>query len=657
MLWSAPPAHLPAFSRRQRIELLKHMAERYTILEALGSGGFGSVYKAHDTMLHRDVAIKRLDKSSGEDELREQLLREARVLATMQHPNIVSIYDISSKNDCDEIVMELLQGVSLNQLVKRHLLQPSDLRNVAGQILKALAAAHAVGVLHCDLKPENIMLCLADNYYEAKVYDFGMSPPPGEEGGLTKLLGSIYVMAPELFNGEQPNAQSDLYALGCVLYYLLVGEYPFLGDSSVQVMASHITGNYIQLSELRPDISPYLCEWLNGLLEKDPDKRIGGCKAALEALEKIELAKEESELTMSTTLELESKNSRLIRNISMESLSLGGEVAGNNTTAFMSNSFSHSSPVAVKPALPEVSSEKAKSPIDKDDEPVLPEDAEWYFTAGEKVKGPVSLEQLNKLCHEEKVTATTLVWHSLLGDWVTAESCAETKAAFHEKQKKADEEIARIEAARIQAEQDEKEEEVVLKKQAISWLGSEVLIVFSALLITIIFCIIYPNIVHYIIGLYLFVILVAGMAAARVYQIRQGAKWYSTIPVIGDVIYAITRPNTRNTLCAIMIVAGTIGMIIMGYSEAKAIESRSASEMANNGVIISARLQKNQQSEAEEVDGNTAEKPAQAADTNQVPKVEKPVSAEPIKPKGREFPTELKGLREFSEKKKTLKDL
>ena len=639
------------------------MGERYTILETLGSGGFGSVYKAHDAMLHRDVAIKRLDKSSGKDELREQLLSEARVLATMQHANIVSIYDISSKADCDEIVMELLQGVSLDKLVTRHLLQPSDFRNVAGQILRALTSAHAVGVLHCDLKPENIMLCLAEDHYEAKVYDFGMSPPPGEEGSSKKLLGSIYVMAPELFSGVQPSPQSDLYALGCVLYFLLVGEYPFLGDSSVQIMASHITGNYIPLTEYRSDLSPSLCGWLDSLLDKDPLERINCCKTALLELGNIQLAENEVELTLSTTLKLEGQNSRLIRNISLDSLAVGElAMSSNNSTAFLSNSFSHSSPVAEKPALPNSGASKVKLAIDKGDQQLLPENAEWYFTIGDKVKGPVTLEQLIKLCNAEKVTNSTLVWHSLLGDWVAAESCSETKSAFQEKQQKMDEETARQNVAIVEAEIEEKDVELVAKKEELAWLGPEMWLVFAAMLATIISCVIYPEIRHYIISLYLFVVLAVGMSAARIYQMRQGAKWYSAIPVIGDLYHAITRPNTRNTLCSVMVIAGTAGMVIMGLGEAKAIENQHALGQVNSIEFSHSYLKNTQKptpidviQEVVVVEELAEPEVVAAPIVEKTPVIEKPVAKE--KPKVRQTPTHLRGLREFSGKAKTLKDL
>ena len=639
------------------------MEERYTILEALGSGGFGSVYKAHDTMLHREVALKRLDKSLGEDELREQLLREARVLAAMQHPNIVSIYDISSKTDCDDIVMELLQGVSLDKLVKRHLLQMSDFKNVAGQILQALASAHAAGVLHCDIKPENIMLCLAsEDHYEAKIYDFGMSPPPGEKGTTTKLLGSIYVMAPELFDGGQPTPQTDLYALGCVLYYLLVGVYPFQGDSSVQVMASHITGNYVSVAQYRPDISPALCFWLDSLLGKDLSERVESCKKALSELVAIELSQqEEVEMTLPTTLILEGMNSRLIRNISVESLAVGKDLdLPKKASIFLSNSFSHSSPVGERPAVPNTGTKNTKSAIDKGEDQILPEDAEWYFTIGDKIKGPVSLDQLNKLCHQEKVTEATLVWHALLGDWVTAASCAETKAAFLTNKQQAQEEIAKLEAAKLEDESEKEEVEQTLKKEAIAWLGPEVWVIFAAMILTIILSVIYSDIRHYIVGLYLFVVLAVGLSAARVYQMRQGAKWFSVIPVVGDLYHAVTRPNTRITLCTIMVIAGCTGMVIMGYGEAKALEFRHSMAQANSDGLSYAYL--NTQKQAEKLVEAEAPIPVLVVETT--PVVEKLAEPEEavidVKKKSqiREFSAETgTGLRAFSGKVKTLKDL
>jgi serine/threonine protein kinase len=649
---------------------LTDMGERYTILEALGSGGFGSVYKAHDTMLDRDVALKRLYKSLGEDELRAQLLREARVLATMQHPNIVAIYDISSMADSDDIVMELLQGVSLDKLVKRHLLQMSDFKNVACQILQALASAHAAGVLHCDVKPENIMLCLAsEDHYEAKIYDFGMSPTPGEQGKTTKLLGSIYVMAPELFNGGQPSAQSDLYALGCVLYYLLAGEYPFLGDSSVQVMASHITGNYVPVSEYRPDLSHELCSWLDSMLQKDTAERFESCKKALSGLAAIELKEKEAEFTLPTALKLEGKNSRLVRNISVESVTTGQVTElSNTTTVFLSNTYSHSSPVGEKPALPARAIKKAKSPIDTAEEQMLPDGAEWYFTIGDGIKGPVSLEQLNKLCHEDKVTEATLVWHALLGDWVTAAICAETKAVFDTKKQiihiQEVEKAAADEAEANEAARNEVTSNEATKVQVISGFGLEVWLVFSATIPTIILSIIYPDILHYIMAIYLLVILAVGLSAARVYQMRQGAKWFCAIPVIGDLYHAITRPNARNTLCAVMVIVGSIGMVIMGCGEAKAIEYRHSMAQADSDRLDYAYLKIKELSKTLVV--SDLPTPAVVDDTTPVVVVEavptpvvvesgdsKPTS-EPIeKPKGREFSSDKKrGIRNFSDRLK-----
>ncbi|MFC4993822.1 protein kinase domain-containing protein [Rubritalea tangerina] len=552
--------------------------ERYRIIEPLGSGGFGSVYKAHDTMLHRDVAVKRLDRGVGEDALREQLLREARVLATMQHPNIVSIYDISTQEDFDEIVMELLVGVSLDKLVKRHLLQPSDFQTVGIQILQALSAAHQAGVLHCDVKPENIMLCLAsDDRYEAKVYDFGMSLPTAEEqeAAKTKLMGSIYVMAPELFSGEKPSEKSDLYALGCVLYYILTGVYPFTGDNSIQVMAAHIKGEYPCPRELRSDVSEELAQWLARLLRRGDVEAYTSAKEALNELKLVALTQKEDEFTLST--ESEGRNSRLVRAITVESLAQSDEgSSGKNSTAFLSNSFAYAKPVGKKAVRANTQDSEVKSSIESEEELVLPSDAEWYFTIKDKVKGPVSVEQLKKLCLEGKVTADTLVWHELLGDWVAASSCAETKAAFENKlEKEQEEETQRIEAQRAA---EARHEEVIQeeKRERYAWLGIEVLIVVLAGLVTLVFSLMYPDVWQYGVATYFLTILAVGMSASRIYQLRNGQKWSVFVPFIGDLYHAATGKNTRALLSAMMVVTGGLGLATFFYGEAKALEARIA---------------------------------------------------------------------------------
>ena len=414
--------------------------ERYTLGEKLGEGGFGSVYKALDNTLQREVAIKRLDKGLMDAETREQLIREARVLAAIQHSNIVSIYDVSSHGDFDEIVMELAKGVSLDALVQRHLLLPFDFVNVAGQILGALSAAHERGVLHCDVKPENMMLCMASAArYEVKVYDFGMSEPVSKEEkvGKSKLVGSIYVMAPELFDGAMPTEQSDLYGLGCVFYYLLTGTYPFNGDSSIQVMASHITGNCQPVQSIRSDLTHQLCLWLEKLMKKDTAERFTSCSEALDTLLEIEIHERKQEFTLSTTLDLESKNSRVVRPISADSLAEDYKVSKttqsgpSNTTVFLSNSLPKTSPVRCNPVMSAIKKPKELLVTGLEEElTALPEGAEWYFFSKESAKGPVTLEQMQKLCSEKKVQPETLIWHPTFGEWVQASGCSDTNEVF-----------------------------------------------------------------------------------------------------------------------------------------------------------------------------------------------------------------------------------
>lgn len=542
---------------------------RYRIEQTLGSGGFGSVYKAHDTRLHRDVALKRLDKGQCEDSLREQLMKEARVLAAMQHPNIVSVYDVSSHEAFDEIVMELAVGVSFDRLVKRHLLLQYDFRHIARQVLNALSAAHKVGVLHCDLKPENIMLCMTnDDQYEVKMYDFGLSHPVSKEEASksSKLMGSIYVMAPELFCGEQPSEQSDIYALGCLFYYLLTGAYPFYGDTSVLVMAMHISGNYAPLSEIRSDLSVEFCAWIDSLLAKDKSQRAVNCREALTQLNALVLPQQESEFTLSTDLELELKSSRVVRSISADSLALkDGENVEAPQTPLKNNHSTHSAPMKSQMSVGVGINKAAPVGLTKEAKANLPEGAEWYFSNGEVIKGPVTLDQLRNLCSTSTVEPNTLLWHPSYGEWIFAASCADTMGSFGTtKEPELDDLLQNVEW-----------QDVKLAKVPV--IGSEVLILILGALVVAGFLFFNPKFLPLIIAVYALVLFFVGFISSRLCQLRSGVLWFVfclIVPVFGDVVHAIMKPSFRVVVCALMFIVGglSFSLIYLGGEKSQIAE-------------------------------------------------------------------------------------
>ena len=284
------------------------MHSRYEILNQLGEGGEGSVWKAWDTRLQRFVAIKRLLPPS----LREvpdagDIFAEASALSALAHPNIVSVYDVENDEDTGPyVVMEFLNGENLEQTVQRGGLTPDDFNSITLQVLEGLVAAHKLGMQHRDIKPANIMLTwLPDQHFVAKLLDFGLAkfttrPKQQTVKGNNKILGSIYFMAPEQFSHRPLDNRSDLYSLGCVLYYGLTTRYPFAGDTPAQVMQSHLDHMVSPLRDVRPDIKPILCDWVMWLMRRQPEHRPRDAALAMDVFRGL-LEGEMSELPQSAT--------------------------------------------------------------------------------------------------------------------------------------------------------------------------------------------------------------------------------------------------------------------------------------------------------------------------------------------------------------------
>jgi serine/threonine protein kinase len=284
------------------------MNTRYEILNQLGEGGEGSVWKAWDTRLQRFVAIKKLLPPS----LREvpdagDIFAEASALSALQHPNIVSVYDVENDDDSGPyVVMEFLNGENLEQTVQRGGLTPGDFVSIANQSLEGLVAAHKLGMQHRDIKPSNIMLTwLPDQRFIAKLLDFGLAkfttrPKQQTVKGNNKILGSIYFMAPEQFSHRPLDSRSDLYSLGCVLYYGLTTRYPFAGETPAQVMQSHLDHMVAPLRDVRPDLQPILCDWVMWLIRRQPEQRPRDASQAMEVFRGL-VSGEITELPQSAT--------------------------------------------------------------------------------------------------------------------------------------------------------------------------------------------------------------------------------------------------------------------------------------------------------------------------------------------------------------------
>src|SRR5215208_7198809 len=215
---------------------------RYVLGESLGSGGMGEVYLAHDGVLERDVALKVLrSQYAGDEEFAERFRREARSAASLSHPNIVQVYDRGEAEDgTSYIAMEYVPGGTLKERIsERGAPDPGVAASLALQIAEALDAAHECGVVHRDIKSQNILLSATG---DAKVADFGIARAADETtiSHLGDILGTAKYMSPEQATGKPATPKSDLYSLGVVLYEMLTGELPYTAESSVAVSMKHV---------------------------------------------------------------------------------------------------------------------------------------------------------------------------------------------------------------------------------------------------------------------------------------------------------------------------------------------------------------------------------------------------------------------------------
>jgi len=246
----------------------------YRVIEELGRGGMGVVYKAHDTRLDRDVALKFLphDLSSTEEE-RARFLQEARAAATLNHAHICTIYAIEESDGEQFIAMEYIDGVTLRKKIgELHRMKLEDVVSLGVQIGDALHEAHSKGIVHRDVKAENIMV---NHRNQPKVMDFGLAKLKGSLK-LTKTsstVGTLAYMAPEQIQGGEVDARSDIFSFGVVIFEMLTGQTPFRGEHEAAMMYSILNEEAEPVSKYIPDASPELLHILNRALEKDPEDR------------------------------------------------------------------------------------------------------------------------------------------------------------------------------------------------------------------------------------------------------------------------------------------------------------------------------------------------------------------------------------------------
>ena len=265
----------------------KMLDNRYELIELIGRGGMANVYKAKCHRLNRMVAVKILKSDLADNaEFRRRFRDESRAVAQLSHANIVSVYDVSRSDDMEYIVMELIDGITLKQYMERRgQMDWREALHFVIQIMRALSHAHSRGIIHRDIKPQNIMV-LRDG--SVKVADFGIACLADAAQTLTQeALGSVHYISPEQARGDRTDARSDIYSSGVVLYEMLTGRLPFEGDSAVSVAIQHLSSVPLSPRDINENVPEALELICMKAMNPNPDRRYASAEAMLEDLEKF----------------------------------------------------------------------------------------------------------------------------------------------------------------------------------------------------------------------------------------------------------------------------------------------------------------------------------------------------------------------------------
>ena len=250
------------------------LARRYELQELIGGGGMADVYKAQDKLLDRAVAVKILHQQYANDaEFVEKFRREATAAAKLAHPNIVNIYDVGEDGGSQYIVMEYVSGPTLKEVIQQKgCLEPIEAVRIAKEIASALESAHRNNLVHCDIKPHNILV-MPDGHI--KVTDFGIARAVSASTMTYSgsVMGSVHYFSPEQAKGTVITTKSDVYSLGVVLYEMLTGQLPFNGETSVSIALKHLQEEPVPIRQLNPSIPPVLEAIVQKAMSKDPADR------------------------------------------------------------------------------------------------------------------------------------------------------------------------------------------------------------------------------------------------------------------------------------------------------------------------------------------------------------------------------------------------
>lgn len=299
----------------------KMLGNRYEILERLGGGGMAIVYKGRDTILNRLVTIKVLrPEYTTDDDFVRRFRREAQSVASLSHPNIVSIYDVGTEDNIQYLVMEYIDGENLKTVIKREgALPPERAVQIAGQICDALEHAHENKIVHRDVKPHNILITKTGR---AKLTDFGIAMEAGAATmtGTDTIVGSVHYLSPEQARGEQAGPKSDIYSIGAVLYEMLAGIVPFSGDSPIAVALKHVQQEPPPINGIRRGIPVPLEQVVYKALEKNPDRRF---ESAGEMSRVLQNSITDDDVDATRYIPMDEEATRIIRGADLKSVAPG----------------------------------------------------------------------------------------------------------------------------------------------------------------------------------------------------------------------------------------------------------------------------------------------------------------------------------------------
>ena len=274
----------------------KKLDGRYEIRELIGVGGMANVYKAYDVLENRVVAVKILrEEYMNNDEFMRRFRNESRAISLLDHPNIVKVYDVIFSNRIQSIVMEYIDGITLKDYIEQeHVLRWKEALHFTVQILRALQHAHDKGIVHRDIKPQNIML-LSDG--TIKITDFGIArfSRSSTKTITDKAIGSVHYISPEQASGAFTDARSDIYSVGVMMFEMLTGKLPFEADTLVSVAVKQIQSQPALPRSINPDI-PEGCRIVMRAMQKDADKRY---QSAAEMLHDIDEFKKNPSIVFS----------------------------------------------------------------------------------------------------------------------------------------------------------------------------------------------------------------------------------------------------------------------------------------------------------------------------------------------------------------------